>query len=278
MDLNWFESTLYGFFSGIMDILPVSAQPHKTLMLKFFGIKGNMEAMDLLIHLAVFAALYFSSQSQLVRFSRAKALSRVPKHKRRRPLDTRSLMDISMLRTMLIPVVIGLLLYRYVRDLKNSLLLMSLFTLVNGLILYIPQYLPSSNRDSRTLSPVEGLLMGLGGALSVLPGISSVGAATSIGSVCGVERSYCLNMALIMQMGITIGMIIYDLIAIFAVGIGSLTFMIFLRYIYTTLIAFGSALLGIKLMRYLAAERGYNLFALYCFGQALFTFILNLMA
>ena len=41
---------------------------------------------------------------------------------------------------------------------------------------------------------------------------------------------------------------------------------------------FGGCLLGIKLMRYLAAERGYSLFGVYCWGLALFTFILNLIA
>ena len=74
-----------------------------------------------------------------------------------------------------------------------------MFLFFNGIILYIPQFLPTGNRDSRTLSRVEGLLMGLGGAASILPGISAVGTAMSIGSVCGVERKYGLNMVLIMH-------------------------------------------------------------------------------
>ncbi len=278
MDLNWFESILYAFLSGLTDILPVSAQAHKVLMLKFFGIKGNMELMDLVIHLAVLGALYFCSQSQLIRFSRARALAKVPKRRRKRPLDTRSLMDLSMLKTMLIPVVLAFFLYRYTQGLKTNLMVLSGFLFLNGLILYIPQFLPSSNRDARTLSPVEGLLMGLGGAASILPGISSIGAATSIGSVCGVERSYSLNMALLMHMAVTVGLLVYDIIAISAAGVGVLSFMIFVRYILAGLIAFGSAVLGIKLMRYLAANHSFSLFALYCFGQALCAWLLNLMA
>ncbi len=278
MDLNWFESFLYGLFSGLTDILPVSAQAHKALMLKFFGIKSNVELMNFLNHLAVLGALYVSNQNQLIRFSRARALAKVPKRRRRRPLDTRSLMDISMLKTMLIPVAVGIFLYQYVQSWENNLMILAGFLFLNGLILYIPQFLPSSNRDSRTLTPIEGLLMGLGGALSIFPGISSIGAATSIGSVCGVERSYCLNMSLLMQMAITVGLLIYDILAISAAGLGTLSFMIFLRYIFTAAISFGSAFLGIKLMRYLAANHNFSLFALYCFGQAMFTFILNLMA
>lgn len=278
MDLNWVQSILYGFLSGLTDILPVSASAHKILMLKFFGIKGNMEGMDLLVHLGILGGLYFCNQSQFVRFSRARALAKVPKRRRKRPLDTKSLMDIRMLRTMLIPVVIGLLLYRYTRNLQGSLPALAGFLLINSLLIYLPQFFPTSNRDARTLTPIEGLLMGLGGGISVLPGISSIGAATSIGSICGVEKSYCLNMALLMHMGITLGLIVYDLMAIFAVGIGTLTVVVLLRYILTAAVAFGGTVLAIQLMRYLAAHHSYSIPALYSLGLAMFTFILNLIA
>jgi len=278
LTLNWLQSILYGLLSGLTDILPVSAKAHKILLLKFFGVKGNMEVMDLVIHLAVFAALYFSSQNFLVRMSRAKALARVPKRKRRRPLDVRSLMDLSMLKTMMVPAIIGLLLYRYALPAEKNFLLVALFLFLNGVVLYIPQFLPGSNRDSRTLSRVEGLLMGLGGGLSVLPGVSAVGVSTSIGCVCGVERSYSLNMALLMNMLLTLGFLVYDAAAIAAVGMGTVSFMILLRYLVTGLAAFAGSFLGIKTMRYLAANHSFSLFALYCFGLALFTFILNLMA
>lgn len=278
MDLNWLQSILYGFLSGLTDILPVSAQAHKVLLLKFFGIKGNMQTMDLLIQLAVFAALYVSCQSQLIRMSRARALARVPKKKRKRPLDVRSLMDLSMLKTMLIPVILGLLVYRRAAELKSNLMLVAIFLLLNGIIMYVPQFLPSSNRDSRTLSRVEGLLMGLGGAASVLPGVSAIGAAASIGSVCGVDRVYGLNMALLMDLFLTLGLLVYDVMAVVGTGVGTLSFLILVRYLLTALIAFVGAMLGIKLLRSLAANHCLTLLALYCVGLSLFTFILNLMA
>ena len=42
--------------------------------------------------------------------------------------------------------------------------------------------------------------------------------------------------------------------------------------------AFLGAKLGIKLMRLLAGGRGFSVFGVYCWGLALFTFILNLIA
>ena len=278
MELSWFESCIFGLFSGLLDIIPVSAEAHRILLLKFFGVKASSDFLNLLIHMAVFAALYYSSQTQLVRMRRARALARVPKRKRKRPLDTRSMMDWSMLKTMLIPAILGVFLRKYTAGMGSKLMLVSLFLFLNGLILYVPQFFPTSNRDSRTLSRVEGLLMGLGGAASAVPGISAIGATTSIASVCGVDRTYGLNMALMMNMGITAGLMVYDFLGIVANGIGLSSVWAFLSNLCSAAAAFGGAMLGIKLMRQLAAGQGFSVFGVYCWGLALFTFILNLIA
>ena len=278
MELSWVESCIYGLFSGLLDIVPVSAQAHSVLLLKFFGVKASSDFLNLLIHAAVLAALYYSSQTQLIRMKRARALARVPKRKRKRPLDVRSMMDWSMLKTMLIPAVLGVFLRKYTAGLQGKLMLVSLFLFLNGLILYLPQFFPTSNRDSRTLSRVEGLLMGLGGAVSAVPGISAIGTTTSIASVCCVDRTYGLNMALMMNMGIAAGLMVYDILSIAANGFGTLSFLILIRYLLSAAAAFGGAVLGIKIMRNLAVERGFSSFGVYCWGLALFTFILNLIA
>lgn len=277
MELNWLQSMLFGLVSGLTDILPVSAQAHRVLLLKFFGARELSDFVGLMLHLSVFAALYWSSRGQFVRMNRARALARVPKRKRKRPLDVRSMMDWSLLKTMLIPVLLGLFLYRYVLELDSKLILIALMLFLNGLILYIPQFLPSSNRDSRTLSRVEGLLMGLGGAVSILPGISTVGTMVSIASVCGVERVYGLNMTLIIKMFMMIGLMVYDVIGIISNGFGTLSFVLILQCLIMALIAFGGSLLGIRIMRRLAAGHGFSLFGVYCWGLALFVFILNLV-
>jgi len=278
LELSWFKSLLFGLFSGLLDILPVSAPAHSVLILKFFGMKTSSDVMNLLIHLSVFAALYYSSQNQMTRMNRARALARVPKRKRKRPLDVRSMMDWSLLKTMMVPALLGIYLRKYTVGISTNLMLIALFLFLNGVILYVPQFFPTSNRDSRTLSRVEGLLMGLGGMTSAVPGISAIGATTAIASLCGVDRLFGLDMALMMNMAISAGLAFLDILAIASNGPGTLSFMIAVRYIVSAAAAFGGCLLGIKLMRHLAAEHGYSLFGVYCWGLALFTFILNLIA
>lgn len=279
MDLTWLESILYGMVSGLTDILPVSAQAHRILLLKVFGRVGRSDLLQFIIYLGIFAALYFSSQKHLVRMSRAQRLSRVPKRRRKRPLDTRSMMDLSLLKTIIVPVVLSLFLYQYAKPIGDTLIFVVLLLFVNGIILYIPQYLPSGNRDCRTLSRVEGLLMGLGGALGILPGISGMGAATAVASVCGVDRSYGLTMAIMMNMAVSVGMMVISVMNILSNGlVETLSLMLLLRYLLSGLAAFGGSLLAIRIMRAMASGNGYGLFGFYCWGLALFTFILNLLA
>ena len=278
MDLNWLQSLIYGFSSGLMDILPVSSQAHRVLILKFFGASGKSDLLAMFIHLGICAALYINCSGHLVRMSRAKRLSKVPKKKRKRPLDVRSLMDLSMLKTMLIPVIAGLFLMQYTEPFRNNLMTVSLLLFVNGVVLYAPQFLPTGNRDSRTLSRVEGLLMGLGGGFSVLPGISAVGAAASVSSICGVDRSYGLSMALLMNMFLNLGFLFLDILGIAGGGAGTVTFGILIRYIAAGALSFAGSWLGTRAMKVISENYGYSVFGLYCFGMALFMFILNLLA
>ena len=96
--------------------------------------------------------------------------------------------------------------------------------------------------------------------------------------LCMTDLDEAMNMALLMNMFIQVGLIVLDVLALISVGAGTLSFLILVRYLVTAAVSFGAALLGVKLMRLLAANNGYALLAVYCWGVALFTFILNLMA
>ena len=278
MDLSGFEHLIYGFLSGLTEIFPVSARAHSTILLKVLGAEKISNLPVLLIHIAILAGIYFSSKAQLVKMTRARRLARVPKKRRKRPLDICSLMDSRFLLTMMLPVLLADIFYGRLFNIQFGLLAISLLLFVNGIFLYIPQFFPGSNKDARSLSRIEGIVMGLGGSLSVVPGLSGIGAAVSIGSLYGVERSYALNMSLMMNMVYLAGMVVYDILNIIRYGVGLLSFQWLLSYILAAAFAFAGTMLAIRLMRRLAADKGYYIFSYYCWGIALFTFILNLMA
>ena len=278
MNFSWLESLLLGITTGLTEILPVSTQAHSRILLKFMGRGASAVLLNLMIHLGVLAAIYLSCQPHILKMLRAKNMSRIPKRKRKRPLDTRSLMDLSLWQTMLLPVILVLLFWRKLEGVSSNMIIMATLLFLNGLILYIPQFLPSSNKDCRSLSRVEGLLMGLGGSLFAIPGLSGMGAALSVASVTGVDRKYGLNMILLMQMGVMAGKVIYDVLDLISAGMGGLSVMALIIYVLSAAASFLGAFLAVKILRYLAENKGFASFAYYSWGLALFTFVLSLMA
>ena len=278
MNFGWLQSLLLGITTGLTDILPVSAQAHEQILVKFMGRGAVPPMMQLFMHLGTLAAIYLSCQPHILKMVRAKNMSRIPKRKRKRPLDTRSLMDLRLLTTMLVPVVLMLLVWPKVKTVSSNMIIMATLLFLNGLILYIPQFLPSSNKDCRSLSRVEGILMGLGGAMFAIPGLSGMGAALSVASVTGVDRKYGLNMILLMEMGVLTGKVVYDLLGLISGGMGEMSVIVLLSYLLAATASFVCAYLAVRILRGLAESKGYGSFAYYSWGLALFTFVLTLMA
>ena len=278
MDLNWFQSLIFGFVSGLTDILPVSAQAHKAVLLKLFGLSSEPVILRFMIHLATLAGLYYCCQMQILRITRQLRLARIPKKRRKRPLDTRTLMDYKLLQMMVIPVALGFFAYQKTSAWNHSLNWIALFVLINAVIVYLPILMPSGNKDSRSFSPLEGLLIGLGGTTAIVPGISSVGSTITIFLLRGADRTFALNMALLLQLAVSAGMVVMDVVAMSTIGVGIMSFGAIVYCILSAAAAFVGVFLGIKVLRLLAVNIGFNMFAFYNLGLALFSFILFLTA
>ena len=146
--MKWFQSIIFGLISGLSDVLPVSSQAHKAILLKIFGQNGENPLMRLFIHIAILAALYYSCSNHILRITRQLKLSRIPKKKRKRPLDVRTLMEFRLLRMMVIPALLGLLAYNRVAELGTKLQITAIFLVINAVILFLPTLLPTGNKHA----------------------------------------------------------------------------------------------------------------------------------
>ena len=276
MDLNWLECLFLGLISGFADMLPVSAQAHKAVFLKIFGATGEPLLLRLAVHLAIFGSLFFCCHTHIRKFMRQLRLARIPRKKRKRPLDSRTIAEFKVLRMMVIPIILSFFLYSKTEGWGNRLNLTAIFLLLNGVILYLPRLMPTGNKDALSLSALDGLLMGLGGGLAVLPGVSSVGAMLSVASVCGSERQTALNLSYLAHLVLTLGLIARDILAVFNSDV------VFSIPVLGCCIAAAAAAgvgtyFGVRLMRLLANHIGYSMFFLYSFGAGIFSFIIYLM-
>ena len=277
MELDWLQSLIVGLFSGLTDILPVSSQAHQTLLLTFFGGDRLSPMIRIAIHAAALITLLISCRGQIGRIRRQVRLARMPRRRRTRMLDMASIMDAKILRTAVWPILVCLLLYGTTSRLQGSLIWLAAASLLNAVILYLPNMFPTADKDSRLVTPGESMQMGIGVGAAVLPGISSVGASYSAGILHGVDRGYMIHLTLIMHMMYLVGMVVYDILDIMALGALSVSgSMALCCGLAAGSAAFGTAM-GVRILQSVAPRHGLTAFSFYSFGVALFTFILYLM-
>lgn len=272
--MNWLQSLLYGLFAGATEFLPVSSEAHRDLLGIMFGVEVN-PLVDLLIHLGVLAALVISCIPQLTRLRRERALLAMPVKRRKRQPDPLTLSNLRMLRTALIPMLLGFIAWPFTHSLTKSLWLSALMLAINGIVLYIAPYVPQGNKDASTVSGLDGLLMGLGAALAMLPGISRIAAFTTTGILRGCQRRYVLDMVLLLCIPALIVLVLFDLY--FLIGAAStITGAWVLSAVLAMVVAAPAAYLCIMFLRFLSVKVGFSGFAYYSWGAAMFTLILYL--
>lgn len=274
--MNLLQTLIFGLIGGLSDILPVSAQAHGRLLTFLYGQDSPPALLKLFIHLGIIAALYYNCHTHILKLLRAYKLSRIPKRRRRRPLDTNSVMDLRLIETMLVPLIFGFLFYNKITSLVSTLSILAAVLFVNGILLYVPQFFPGSNKSSMHITPADGILMGLGATASLVPGVSCVGMVTAVGSVRGADRTYALNIALLLNIPVNIGFAVYDALGIIGQGVDGFSFSLLIGCLLGALGALGGTLLGIGIMKKLASSHGFGAFAYYCWGAAMLIFILFL--
>lgn len=267
---------IYALFSGFTEFLGVSAPPHQILFEFMTGFEQSDTLLTFAIRIGVLAAVFFSCRNKIARLMRERRLAGLSRRRRNRQPDATALLDIRLLKTAMIPLLISVLFYKRAGEWINGALPLSLTLLLNGLLLFIPRLMNQGNKDGRSVSRLDGVLLGLGGALAAIPGFSRTGGIISAGTARGVDRSYALDMALLLSIPTLLELLIFDIFGVFTAKL-TLSFVAILVYLLMASVAFGGAWLGIMLMRYLSVKAGFTGFCYYCWGLALFSFILYLM-
>ena len=275
MELNWLQSLALGLVSGLTEILPVSSQAHQTILLTFFGENEIDPMTRLVIHAATLLTVLVSIRGQIGRIRRQLRLAQMPRRRRNRPVEMTAIMDAKIIRTALVPILLMLLLYGVTRR-AGGLLFLAAMSLVNAAVLYLPGVFPTADKDSRLVTPLEGVFMGLGTGAAVLPGLSSIGASYSVGVLHGVDKKYMLHLSLMMELIFSAGLVFYDLLDILSAGAAAGPAAL-LAWAAAGLSAAAGTLLALRVLERTVQKNGLTGFSFYSFGAALFAFVLYLV-
>ena len=278
MNISWLQSAMVGFVSGLSEPLPLSAEAHRAVLGRFFGVGAFDPLLLLCCHLATLVAVLLMGRLELKRLHRTVKLLKIPARRRTAHPELNSTGTLKLLRAALPVAIAGRLIGLYLTDIGNKLYLLTLTLILCGVILHIPTHMRSANKDGRHLGKRDGVLMGLGYALSAIPGVSGVGAAVSLGLIRGADRRYAVRFAWMLLCGGLLASIGIDVLSIVGAGLK-----FDLNLILTALIAGISAAVGtalaVRLMFALIRRGGIGIsgFRYYNWGLALLCLALFLL-
>lgn len=276
MELNWLEAILYGLISGIAEFLPVSSRAHQSVLKQLFG-GGNTAVLDFLIHIAMLIALYFSCQKTIRIINRTRKQLSIPRSRRKKEPNSQMTALISFLKTACWPVIIMTLFYKLCDQLSTRFQLLAICLVINGIVLYISRYVRTANKDSRFMSRFDSLLIGISSGFGVVPGISRVGIGLSITFMRGVEPRHAFDWMMLISIPAIAALCIADIVIIATVGAGSFGFLLLLKYLISAVFAGLGTFIGISFLRFLVSHRAVGWVSYYCWGLAMFAFVLFML-
>lgn len=276
--MNFLESIFYGIASGFSEFLPVSSLGHQQLLKTFFGVLSPEPLRDMMIHIAYLAAVLVGCGTYIDKLRQEHSLSSREKRRRFGGRDRRSQFDLMLLKSTAILMTVAMAIFRIVFSSSLSLNWLAFSFLLSGIVIFIPEYLPHGNKDSRKMSGFDSFLLAVSCALCVIPGFSRVGCSLSASVSRGADKLKAYNWILILTIPAVIIFLIFDVITVFQVGFGAVTFAGFLGYIVSGILAFVSSMAGIYFMRFILVRADFSAFAFYNWGAALLTFLLHLSA
>lgn len=276
MDLNWFEAIIYGLVSGMSEFLPASSRAHQAIMRQLFG-GGNTNVLDLMIHLAIFVSLILSSQKPIRLLNRTRKILVLPSNRRKREPDHQLAALLQLLKTACWPVVLTAFLFVITDRISSRLQFLAICIAANGIVLYICWHCRSANKDARFMSGMDAFLIGFSSALGVVPGISRVGMGISISMMRGVEPRRAADWAVLISIPAVAALCVADIIVIATGTAGTLSFLLLVKYLTSAVFACLGSLLGIRALKFLAANRVIGWVSYYCWGLAMFAFVLFML-
>ena len=276
--MSFFASIFYGLVSGLTEIFPVSAQANQMVMRQIFGVAQKEPIRDLLVHLAVIIAVFLACRGMFGKIRREQTMAY---RMRRNPSQIRALKgvyDMRLVRTAAPIMMAGMLANLFFRDFYSNRILFALMLLLNGAMTLVPTYMHQGNRDARTMTRLDGMLVGFAAALSAIPGISRNCTIMFMALIREADKNNGVIWALILSVPAMIMLALLDVIAMFTVGIGAISLLTLAGYLLSMVFAFIGAYLGVTFIRMLITRSDYSVFAYYDFGLALLSFVLYLIA
>ena len=243
---------ILGIIQGLTEFFPISSSGHLVILQSFFPqIQANAVAFDLILHLGTVSALiiYFFKDFKQILASKK--------------------LIFNLILASVITAILVLPFKDLVENSFKSPKLAGLMLVATGFILYLASR--KTNNTDEEINYKKSVLIGVGQALAVLPGLSRSGTTISFGIFSGLKSKEAARFSFLLAIPTILGASLLEIKEL--ANLPSVLTLPSLFGFFTSLIC---GLITIKwLVKILALnQRNLIYFAIYCFGVGILTIIL----
>ena len=268
--MDWLQALILGLVQGLTEFLPVSSSGHLAIGREILGVEAAEDLVfEITVHVATVLATIIVFRKQIW-----KLLCGLFKFKYNDETDYILKICVSM-----IPVfIVGMLFKDKVESMFSSLLVVGLALVVTAMLLLFSDIYGGKGRVAGVkhrngIGWWQALVVGIGQAFAVIPGLSRSGTTISTGLLCGVKRADVAQFSFLMVLIPILGEAFLDLVGgdVAASSVGTVPLVV------GFLAAFVSGLFACKVMIALVKKAKLRWFALYCalVGLAVIIFTLR---
>ena len=267
-----------GIVQGITEFLPISSSGHLSILQNIFKLDYSEEEhllFDVMLHLGTLIAVCVIYRRDIAQM--AKAGVRLLKGN----MDFSAFGDpmIPPARQLLfvvagtVPLVIALIFNSWMSKLFAITGFIGFALIINGTILFVSDTLiKPGKKNSRNMTLADAVVIGLGQACAVIPGISRSGTTISVGMSRGLSRSYAMRFSLLLSIPAVLGSLLVSLVKAIAAGVNWSAFPV---YLVGMVFAAVTGFLAINVLSRILRKGKFGRLAYYCWGIGAITLILS---
>ena len=261
--MTWLSAIILGLVQGIAEFLPISSSGHLAIAEHLLNMQAEVPPFyDVLLHLgtlvAVFIAYWGEIYEMIVEFFAG--IGDLIHHTTPRTVPPA--------RRMILLVIVGTLplfvmvpFRRFFTGLGDNMYFIGGALLFTGVLLYASDRVRRGRKSEKTARMTDALIVGIGQAVALCPGVSRSGMTITTGCFMGFERKFAVRFSFILSIPAILGANILSVKDALDAGIDWASVPM---YLVGVVVAAVSGYACIRLLRMIADRGRFGAFAYYC--------------
>ena len=271
-------AVVLGLVQGVTEFLPISSSGHLAIaehLLNMQGAANVPDFYDVLLHLgtlvAVFAAYWGDICDMIVEFFTG--IGDLAHHRTPNPVPpARRLILLIIVGTLPLFVMVP---FRYFfTDLGDNMYFIGGALIFTGLLLFASDRVRRGRKTEKTATMLDALIVGVGQAVALCPGVSRSGMTITMGCFTGFERKFAVRFAFLLSIPAVLGA---NILTLKDALTSEIDWASMPAYLVGVVVAAVSGYACIRLLRYVADKGRFGAFAYYCWAVGVMTLVLTVV-